>query len=88
MSVLTFELNVLGKVLGIGNLYCRPFYSARSGPCARARDFENRLLNDVLANFGRSLPPLILEQTPTALLVDRQKDSAEEVIDFAPRLLR
>ena len=61
-SMLTFILNVLGEVLGIGNLYCRPFYLAGSGPCARPRDFENRLPNDVLANFGRSLPPLILEQ--------------------------
>ena len=74
-SMLTFILNVLGEVLGIGNLYCRPFYSAGSGPCARPRDFENRLPNDVLANFGRSLPPLILEQTPTALLVDGQRHS-------------
>ena len=76
-SMLTFILNVLGEVLGIGNLYCRPFYSAGSGPCARPRDFENRLPNDVLANFGRSLPPLILEQTPTALLVDGQRHSFE-----------
>ena len=52
-SMLTFILNVLGEVLGIGNLYCRPFYSAGSGPFARPRDFENRLLNDVLVNFGR-----------------------------------
>ena len=73
----TFILNVLGEVLGIGNLYCRPFYSAGSRPCARPRDFENRLRNDVLANFGRSLPPLILEQTPTALLVDGQRHSFE-----------
>ena len=85
--MLTFILNVLGEVLGIGHLYCQPFYSAASGPCARARDFENRLQNDVLANFGRSISPLILEQTPTALLVDGQRDSAEQVIDFAPRLL-
>ena len=76
-SMLTFILNVLGEVLGIGNLYCRPFYSAGSGPCARPRDFENRLPNDVLANFGRSLPPLILEHTPTALLVDGQRHSFE-----------
>ena len=76
-SMLTFILNVLGEVLGIGNLYCRPFYSAGSGPCARPRDFENRLPNDVLANFGRSLPPPILEQTPTALLVDGQRHSFE-----------
>ena len=34
--------------LDIGYLYCRPFYSAGSGPCARPRDFENRLLSDVL----------------------------------------
>ena len=46
-SMLTFILNVLGEVLGIGNLYCRPFYSAGSRPCARPRDFENRLRNDV-----------------------------------------
>ena len=76
-SMLTFILNVLGEVLGIGNLYCRPFYSAESGPCARPRDFENRLLNDVLTKFGRFLPPLILEQTPTALLVDGQRHSFE-----------
>ena len=62
-SMLTFILNVLGEVLGIGNLYCRLFYSAGSGPCARPREFENRLLNNVLANFGCFLPPLILEQT-------------------------
>ena len=71
--MLTFILNVLGEVLGIRNLYCRPFYSAGSGPCARPRDFENRLVNDLLANFGRFLPPLILEQTPTALLFDGQR---------------
>ena len=76
-SMLTFILNVLGEVLGIGNLYCRPFYSAGSGPCARPRDFENRLLNDVLANFERFLPPLILEQTSTALLIDGQRHSFE-----------
>ena len=35
-------------LLDIGYLYCRPFYSAGSGPCARPRDFENRLLSDVL----------------------------------------
>ena len=75
--MLTFILNVLGEVLGIGNLYCRPFYSAGSRPCARPRDFENRLPNDVLANFGRSLPPLILEQTPTAPLVNGQRHSFE-----------
>ena len=79
--MLTFILNVLGEVLGIGNLYCRPFYSAGSGPCARPRDFENRLPNDVLANFGRSLPPLILEQTPTALLVDGQRHSFETALN-------
>ena len=33
--MLTFILNVLGEVLGIDNLYCMPFYSARSGPRAR-----------------------------------------------------
>ena len=76
-SMLTFILNVLGEVLGIGNLYCRPFYLAGSGPCARQRDFENRLLSDVLANFGRFLPPLILEQTLTALLADGQRHSFE-----------
>ena len=70
-------LNVLGEVLGIENLYCRPFYSAGSGPYARPRDFENRLLNDVLANFGRFLSPLILGQTPTARLVDGKRDSFE-----------
>ena len=48
---------------------------AGSGPCARPRDFQNRLLNIVLTNFGRSLPPLMVEQTPTALLVDRQRGS-------------
>ena len=73
-SMLTFILNVLGEVLGIENLYCRPLYSAGSRTCARPRDFEKRLLNDVLANFGRYLPPLILEQTPTAILVDGQRD--------------
>ena len=76
-SMLTFILNVLGEVLGIENLYCRPFYSAGSGPCARPRDFENRLLSDVLANFGRFLPPLILKQTLTALLPDGQRHSFE-----------
>ena len=50
-SMLTLILNVLGEVLGIGNLYCRPFYLARSGPCARPNDFENQLLNDVLAKL-------------------------------------
>ena len=30
--MLTFILNVLGEVLGIGNLYCWPFYSVESGP--------------------------------------------------------
>ena len=85
---LHLHLNIFGEVLGIGNLYCQSFYSAGSGPCARARDFENRLLSDVLANFGRSLPPLILEQTPTALLVDGQRNSAEQVINFALCLLR
>ena len=73
--MLTFILNVLGEVLGIGNLYCRPFYSVGSRPCAKPRDFENRLLNDAKRNFGHSLPPLILEQTPTALLIDGQRDS-------------
>ena len=76
-SMFTFILNVLSEVLGIGNLYCRPFYSAGSGPCARPRDFENRLLSDVLADFGRFLPPLILEQTLTALLADGQRHSFE-----------
>ena len=45
-------LNVLGEVSGIGNLYCTPFYLAGSGPCARPRDFQNWLLNVILANFG------------------------------------
>ena len=74
-SMFTFVLNVLDEVLGIGNLYCRPIYSAGSGPFARPKDFENRLLSDVLANFGRFLPPLILEQTLTALLADGQRHS-------------
>ena len=90
-SMLTFIFNVLGEVLGIGNLYCRPFYSAGSGPCARPRDFENRLLSDVLANFGRFLPPLILEQTYSTSgrrAKTQLRDSAQQVIDFAPRLLR
>ena len=34
------------------------------------KGFQNRLPNIVLANFGRPLPPLIVEQTPTALLVE------------------
>ena len=73
--MLTFILNVLGKVLGIGNLYCQPFYSAGSRLCARPRDFENLFVNDVLANLGRPLPPIIVEQMSTALLVDGQRDS-------------
>ena len=77
MSILTFMLNVLCEVLGIRNLYCRPFYSTGSGLCARARDFQNQLLNVVLANFGRSLPLLIVEQTPTACLANGQRDSFE-----------
>ena len=81
--MLTFILNVLAEVFGIGNLYCRPFYSAESRLCARPRDFQNLLLNVVLANFGRSLPTLIVEQTPTALLADGERDSAQQVIDFA-----
>ena len=77
-SMLTFISNVLGEVLGIGNLYCRPFLFGRKWTvCARPRDFENRLLSDVLANFGRFLPPLILEQTLTALLADGQRHSFE-----------
>ena len=75
--MLTFMLNVLGEVLGIGNLYCRPFYLAGSGLCARASDCQYRLPNVVLANFERSLPTLIVEQTPTALLADGQRDSFE-----------
>ena len=39
-SMLTFILNVLGKVLSIGNLYCRPFYSDGSGPCAKPRTLK------------------------------------------------
>ena len=82
MPVLTFILNVLGEVLSIGNLYCSPFHLAGSGLCARKRDFQNQLLNVVLANSGRPFPPLIVEQTPTALLVDGHRDSFET----APRI--
>ena len=70
------------------DLYCRPFYSSRSGPFARPRDFENRLLNDVLANFGHFLPPLILEHTPTALLLDGQRHSFETVPNRSSTLPR
>ena len=77
MPMHTFILNVLGKVVGIRNLYCTPLYSAGSGPFARQRDFQNRLVNVVSANFGRPPPPLIVDQTPTALLVDGQRDSFE-----------
>ena len=87
-SMLTFILNVLGEVLGIENLYCRPFYSAGSRLCARPRDFEKRLLNNVLANFGCFLPPLILEQTPTALLVDVQRHSFERAPNRSSTLPR
>ena len=73
----TFILHVSGEVMGIRNLYCMPFCSARSGLCARPRDFQNRLLNVVLVNFGRPLLPLIMEQTPTAFLVDGQRGSFE-----------
>ena len=45
--MLTFLLDVLNEVLGIRNLYCTSFYSARSGLCVRPRDFENRLPNVV-----------------------------------------
>ena len=71
-TMLTIILNVLGEVLGIGNLYCTPFCLAGSGPCVRLSEFKNRLLNVVLVNFGRLLSSLIVEQTPTALLVDGQ----------------
>ena len=50
-STITFILNVLGEVLGIGNLNCQLFYSAGSGPCARPKEFEKRLLNDILAKL-------------------------------------
>ena len=72
-------IECIGRSIGYRNLYCWPLYLAGSGPCGRPRVFENRLLNDVLVNFGRSLTPLILEQTPTALLVDGQRDSFETV---------
>ena len=52
--------------------------------------FQNRLLNIVLANCGHPLPLLIMEQIPTALLVDGQRqlrDCAQQVIDFTPQLL-
>ena len=61
--------------LGIENLYCRPFYSAGSGLRARPRDFQNRFLNVVLANFVTFSSAA--EQTPTALLADGQRDSFE-----------
>ena len=75
--MLIFILNVLGKVMGIGNLYSTPFYSVRSGPCVSPRDFEKQFLNVVFVNFGSPLLPLIVEQTPTALLADGQRDSFE-----------
>ena len=83
-------LNVLGEVLGIWNLYCGPLYLAESGLCVKPKDFKNQLLNVVLANCC-PLPPLISKQTPTALLVDGQRqlrDSVQQVIDFIPCLLR
>ena len=63
--MLTFIFNVLGKVLGIGNLYCMPFYSAGFGTCA-TRNYQNQLQNVILANFECPLPLLIVEQAPTS----------------------
>ena len=85
--MLTFILNVLGEVLVV-SLYYMPFYSAGSGPCVRPRDFQNQLLNVALANFGRPLLLLIMEQTPTALLVDGQRDSFETAPNRSSTLLR
>ena len=42
---------------------------------ARPRDFQNRLPNVFLASLGRPLPPLLVEQTLTALLVDVHRNS-------------
>ena len=71
----TLILNVLGELLGIGNLYCMPFYLAGSEPYVRPRDIQNRLPNVVLANLGHPPPLLIVEQTSRALLVDGDRDS-------------
>ena len=57
--------------------FAKTSFRTGSGLCARPRDFEIRLLNVVLANFERSLLPLIVEQTHTTLLVDGQRDSFE-----------
>ena len=56
--------------IGLRELCCTPFYLAEDGLCMRPRDFHNRLPNVALVNFGHPLPPLMVEQTPTALLVD------------------
>ena len=75
--MLTFILNVLGKVLGI-RIYIAAI-SARSGPCARPRDFQHRFpfipSNIVLVNFGRPLSPPLMEQTLTAILVNGHRHS-------------
>ena len=86
--MLTFILNVLGEVLGIEKLYCTPFYSAGSGPRERPKidiwrdqgTFKT-IFEVVLGNSGRPLPPLFVEQTPTAHLVDGHKDSFETALN-------
>ena len=91
-SMLTFILNVLGEVLGIGNLYCRLFYSAGSRPCVRPRNFENRLLNDVLSELWTSSSAANRETDIYSTSGRRAKrqllNSAQQVIDFAPHLLQ
>ena len=78
--MLTFILNVLGEVLGIGNLYCMPFIRSEVD---RVRDQDRSLArpNVVLRNFGRPIPPLLVEQTPTALLFDGHRDSFETALN-------
>ena len=63
-------LNVLDEVLGMGNI----IFGCKWTLC-KTKDFQNQILNVVVANFEHLRSPLIVEQTPTALLVDRHRDS-------------
>ena len=83
--MLTFIFNVLCEVLGIGVYIVAISFSQKLTMHVQHQGTWNWFLNMVLANFERPLSLLHVEQTPTALVADGQRqllDSTQQVIDF------
>ena len=74
--MLTYIMNVLGVILGVGICIVAISFGQKWTTCeAICMVHSKQASNCHLSEHWTPLPLLLVEQTPTALVVDRQRDS-------------